>query len=106
MSEDMAFEMGEWVQCWGQVVETDPHPEEITVRMESHNEDYRCLVRRDRVVRVDETPAFAPKCGSLASSGGGTYRRCERAHGHGGDHRHSSVSWANGEALGWMEDYS
>ena len=100
------YEIGEWVLVWGQVVETDPHPEEITVRMESHNEDYRCLVRRDRVVRAHQ-PDFAPRCGSLFQAGdhSGLLHRCDRVSGHDRDgHREGQRAWTEDEAAGWMEE--
>ena len=98
------YEKGEWVQVWGQVVETDPHPEEITVRMESHNEDYHCLVRRDRVIQVERIPSFAPICGSLKRIDGDLLRRCARVHGHAPDHQAGDDRWTNQESAGWMEE--
>lgn len=102
-------EEGVWVQVWAQVVDSDPHPDEVTVRLESHGEHYNGLVRVDRVTVPDELPGFVERCPSLYRtkySGGADERfvRCKSWHDHPGDHASGKWEWHEQASYGYVEE--
>jgi hypothetical protein len=99
------IEPGSWVLCWGQVGVTQGHPDDTLVTIESHNEDYQCYVRTDRIVIPSTLPDFAPQCNALAFKVPGTYLRCELHHGHHGMHRGSGdVLFDEPQVRGYIEE--
>lgn len=57
--EPEPLKAGDWVWVAGQITETHQHPEDVTVEMFSHNEQYQADVRRDRVERMAGVPSWA-----------------------------------------------
>ncbi len=94
---------GTWVQVWGQVVEKKHHPEDVVVEFFSHNEQYHCDVRRDRVV-VGDTPDFAERCVHLKEVDG-MYARCTSHKGHSYKHQAGELSWASINSNGFFEEF-
>lgn len=105
---------GDWVRVWALVVEPDPHPEEVKVRLESHNEHYLGYIRRDHVEFTGEVPAAADVCTSvfLAESAeckhqpsrGEILVRCQKLHEHHGDHRNMDLDWTDKQEYGHVEE--
>lgn len=83
---------GDWVALFAQVVDPDPHPEDVTLDLWSHNEQYRALVRRDRIALVDP-PDWAEDCTSLYDQGNGTLVRCGLHAGHDEAHVRGAQMW-------------
>jgi hypothetical protein len=84
---------GDWVMIWAQVKDGGGHPEDIAVFVESHNERYLAIVRRDRVMAGEGVPDFVRRCAALFEFAGGPNEllvRCEMHDGHGGEHRDAS----------------
>ena len=111
MADEQVPQVGDWVRVWGQVKNVDPHPEEYSVEFESHNEQYRALVRRDLTVfKPDKLPPGARRCTSLwhADDEGQTYVRCERHEGHGASHGVEAGStvhiWDDEDSDGYIEE--
>lgn len=79
---------GDWVFVWGQVTNERPHPDDVAVRFESHNEQYEALVRRDYVVVTGTLPPDVVRCSALFTEPGNStyYVKCVLHHDHPGDH--------------------
>lgn len=112
LDDPSIIERGEWVKVWAQVKLTPRdvgvHPEDFLVEVFSHNEQYDCHVRADRVEKVTSVPDFVETCTALRQTPSitpPTYQRCARHHGHGKAHR---TEWGNkfsdNEVVGYFED--
>lgn len=105
-------QQGDWVLVWGQVTDTDIHPEDIEVRVRSHNADNRLPVLAGHVTTPSSLPPFARKCSSLYEVGGvvegwneSVLLRCTRHEGHSGDHISGARKvWTDADADGRVED--
>lgn len=97
---------GDWVRVYGQVTDAGPHPEEYRVRIQSHNEDYSCLVRRDWCERVNPPEDIALLCTSLFALNevDVTLVRCVQHHDHAGDHAMKGTTWTDDESYGYVEE--
>lgn len=106
---------GDWVKVWALVTDADPHPGEYLVRLESHNEHYAGLVRRDHVEVTAEVPSFVDRCSSLyevtirldglrphiaevLEEGDEVLLRCTKPVEHSGRHKHRGMKWTDAEA--------
>lgn len=104
-------EPGQWVMVWVQVAkgEVKDHPEDVTVRFESHNEHFNAPVRLDRVVITDKIPEFAIRCSDLYKGISGRDSllwQCVSYHDHPGLHTANSGSlmWKSEESYGYVEE--
>lgn len=106
VTQDNLPEQGEWVKIWALVKNPRPHPDEIMVRFESHNEHYNGLVRHADVMRTDETPEHAEQCTRLGKVNEGLYVRCTGHDGHPGTHGdpRSGIQWSERETVGFFEE--
>lgn len=95
---------GDWVLVWAQVVGDDTHPEDLGVRLWSHNADWKTAVLREHVNRTDALPADATQCTHLAIGQRGLYIRCERYLGRGHEHVANGKTWTDGESVGYIEE--
>lgn len=94
-------EPGDWVQVWAQMTKESQHPDDLLLRLESHNEHYDCYIRKDRVTFDGSVPDFVERCTRLheveilnpsrhPSGKEVMLARCIRHHDHGGKHRDAS----------------
>jgi hypothetical protein len=99
---------GDWVLVWGQILRRKTHPEDVCVEFFSHNEQYHCDVRIDRVRIVDEQPDFITACTALfrfAGGANGLIVRCARHDQHGGKHRDSGGTlYDDSQVIGYIEE--
>lgn len=106
---------GTWVKVWAQVVDEPAHPEDISVTMFSHSEQYVVAVERERVEVAGVRPVFAIRCDHLGASihnenqedvGADTLMvRCTRYDDHPGDHEaDDGTTWTRGQTLGHFEE--
>ena len=102
---------GDWVRVLALVTDPDPHPDEYAVRLESHNEHYVGLVRRD-MCEPSDPPADAPRCPSLLETESGVagtmgstvLRRCDKKYEHSGKHTSGGMwAWTDEQAYGSVE---
>lgn len=101
-SEQEGPQVGEWVLVWGQVAPGNTHPEDALVEFFSHNEQFRCHVRRDRI-EAGGVPAFAQICRSLYRDKKGRFIRCESPLDHHAAHMNGSQIWNDLGQAGWIE---
>lgn len=109
--EDIA---GEWVKVWAQATpkQEKVHPDDARIEFWSHNEQYSCHVRLDRIERTprDQWPDFISNCNAMrkrvhdAHGSSVTYLRCELQHDHAGKHRSGDTEWDDNETDGYIED--
>jgi hypothetical protein len=113
MSEDTLPEKkypgeGDWVLVWGQILRGPTHPEDVRVEFFSHNEQYHCDVRTDRVRTVDEQPDFITTCTAMFRFAGGVnglFVRCVRHERHGGKHRDGGGTlYDESQVIGYIEE--
>lgn len=101
---------GDWVKVWALVTDADPHPEEYSVRLESHSDHYVGLVRRDHVEGTARPPSFAPRCPSMHEAAlrgvEEVFVRCQRTDEHTDKHRHGDVEWEESAEYGAIEENS
>ena len=90
MSDDL--KPGEWVAAFGQLVDRPNHPDDVVVQFFSHNEQYDCHIKRDRVAVVDP-PDFALTCNSLYRNDDRSLLRCTLHERHPGAHTAGSQMW-------------
>ncbi len=95
---------GTWVQVWGQVFSLTSHPEDVVVEFFSHNEQYKCNVRLDRIQVSDDTPDFVEQCRAMQLSGNNVYVRCERHDRHPDVHKSGDIEWPNIYTDGFFEE--
>lgn len=108
-------EPGDWVQVWAQVVKESGHPDDIVLRLESHNEDYECYVRKDRVTFDGSVPDLVEQCTHLhevevlfphlVPDRDNLLAQCTRHHDHSGKHRdRSGREWGKSKTAGYFEE--
>lgn len=85
---------GDWVALFAQVVDPDPHEDDVVLDLWSHNEQYHALVRRDRIIPV-ETPDWALQCSSLYQQDDKSLLRCDLHDGHAEAHTRGPQTWNN-----------
>ncbi len=94
---------GDWVLCWGQVVDRLAHDDDAVVEFFSHNEQYQCHVRRDRIEQADPPP-FANQCNHMRQGHTNEFFRCELTDGHTAEHKWRNDYWSNRATAGYLED--
>lgn len=103
---DRAPQTGDYVLCWAQVVDDNPHPDNMLVRFASHNEHYTGYVRRVDIVFTGELPPNVEKCEALFTEPGNStyYVKCTLHHEHGGDHKDlEGRFYEDREVVGYFE---
>ena len=105
---------GDWVQVYAQVTDAHPHPEEVAVRFESHNEHYVGLVHRKFVTKADPPEGVALRCTSLVEWQPNTFVRCGGHEGHNDSHHATFgppgmlspnfVRWDDDQEHGYLEE--
>lgn len=105
MSEQTSdYVRGDWVSVTCQIDDTvQCHPEDVAVRLFSHNEEYVGHVRRDRVVPA-ERPGWASRCPALHLRDDGAYIRCEMYERHGDAHHAYKFFWSDDRTHGHIEE--
>lgn len=94
---------GDWVLCWGQVLDKRSHPEDAVVEFFSHNEQWSGDVRRDRIEQAD-VPDFAVQCLHLTEDKRNKFYRCELPDGHAGDHTRGGYAWGDDSTDAYLEE--
>lgn len=92
---------GDWVTVTAMVVDPSPHPNDYTVRLESHNEHYEALVRRARC-QPASAPVDWPRCSSLVAEGDALYQ-CALLLEHADSHENGGTVWTTAEEYGRVE---
>lgn len=103
-------EEGDWVLVWAQLLKQEQvHPEDYVIDLFSHNEQYQCDVRKDRVLFPEKQPDFAPRCTSVYSGGSKNADtvlwQCVRGAGHTKKHRANSdtLEWEDNQTIGHID---
>lgn len=123
LDQQMTPAVGDWVRVWAVVTKTSDmpgvHPEDMLLRLESHNADYPAHVRNDHIEFDGTSPSFARTCTALYEIEAkvkvlGTkgrveaWVRCEKPQGHEGIHQHSATeaggAYQWGKADVYLED--
>jgi len=105
---------GDWVSVKAQVVDAGPcHPDDISVELFSHNEQYTTVIRRDRVEQIAPPTDLAYRCTSLMKvpAWHDAYLRCRLHSGHADVHEAVDAagarwSWGNDTTDAYAEDRS
>jgi hypothetical protein len=83
-------------------------PEDVVVDLFSSTDQYRAVVLRDRVQKVDPPDRIAPKCPHLIQSLHEGIRRCQRHAGHQGGHLDRTgqfvYDWNDSQSMGYLEE--
>jgi len=99
-------EEGDWVQVWGQIIRGKTHPEDVLVEFFSHNEQYSCHVKTDRIVYTGEQPEFVETCTALHEvMKTHLFARCTQHNDHAGDHVDiEGVTFSESQVVGYIEE--
>jgi hypothetical protein len=76
----------------------------VNVRVESHNQDYHALIRRDHLHAITTPPPGWGRCTHLLDTGFESLVRCIEPRGHRGDHRSGQNTWSDLVSYGYVEE--
>jgi hypothetical protein len=107
MADEGKIKIGDWVLAWGQVRESNHHPEDVVIEFFSHNEQWAGHIRLDRVQPATTPPPFdAAQCNALRRTKSGSLRRCVRLDQHGKKHEDGKGKrFGNLDVAGFFEEF-
>lgn len=104
---------GDWVQVYAQIRDPNPHPDDYTVDLFSHSDQYQAMVRRDHTVKCDPPidQGIAQRCHHLYQyPNRNLLARCTKHLRHEAMHEAFDVEagdvfvWGDKATVGYMED--